>query len=142
MLYLLSKAAHLISIVFWFAGLLYLPRILVYGVRPGSGRARSTLVLMSTRLYRRIMGVAMVAVLATGLLLLSINSAVALGGYWFMIKLLLIVGLLSFHIYAGRLVKRFEKGLPLPNERLLLWLNELPALLLLIIVLLAVLKPF
>ena len=131
------KALHIISVIFWAAGLLYLPRLFVYHAETEDAAGQRRFCLMETRLYWRIMLPAMLLALAFGLLLLPHFK-----GIWVVAKLLLVLLLVLFHLYCGVLVKRFAAGDRPHSARFFRFFNEVPALLLLGIVLLVVLKPF
>ena len=125
------------------AGILYLSRLLIYQTERGSNpEIKDLLELMSKRLYRYItmpaMGVAWIA----GFGILWVMPGFAKGG-WFHVKFVLILALTASTIYAGRLVKGHAAGTrTLPSSKPLRWLNEVPTLLMLIIVGMAVFKPF
>jgi putative membrane protein len=135
------KALHILAVIAWLAGLLYLPRLFVYhcAAAPGSDLAR-TFEVMELRLLRRIMNPAMIAVWVTGPLL-----AWGLGVYrdgWLMAKFLLVVLLTGYHHALGRWRKDFAAARNAHAERFYRLANEVPTLLLIGIVWLVVLKPF
>lgn len=138
-LYPLLKSLHLIAVIAWLAGLLYLPRLFVYHAEcpADDARGRERFNLMETRLYRRIMGPAMMAAVLLGLALLGWFS----GGLWIVVKIALVVVLIAYHVWCGRQIKRLAAGGGLSGKGYR-WLNEVPAGLLVVIVLLAVFKPF
>ena len=134
------KALHLIFAFAWMAGLLYLPRLFAYHAAcddaPGQARFR----LMESRLLRRIMGPAMLGTLVFGF------WRIGLGGLpqpltWLWIKLALVAVLVAFHIWCGRCVRAFANGNIPHSEKFFRVANEVPALLLVGIVILAVVKP-
>ena len=141
MLYLYLKAFHIISIVAWFAGLLYLPRLLAYHAASDDDKVRGQLALMERRLYRFIMNPAVAAVFILGFTLLYLNPSVASNG-WLHIKLLLVFCLLAYHIVCGRYLRSFASGTNNRSPRFFRLFNEIPTIFLIIIVLLAVTKPF
>lgn|SRR5690554_1683633 len=136
------KAFHVIFMVTWFAGLFYLPRLFVYHAmcedEPGRERFRT----MERKLYRGIMTPAAVVTIASGLWLVF---AYAWDAYremlWLHIKLLLVVVLVVYHLYCGRIVKAFREERNRHSHVYYRWMNEMPVLLLIAIVLLAVVKP-
>ncbi|MNE23502.1 hypothetical protein D3C80_1167580 [compost metagenome] len=142
MLYLWLKAFHIISIVCWFAGLFYLPRLFVYHAMSEDTTSRERFVIMERKLYRGIMGPAMIATFVFGIWLLSLNP----GGYfsqgWMHAKLTLIVLLTGYHHMCGAQVKRFARGENTRSHVFYRWFNEVPVVFLLAIVILAVVKPF
>jgi len=141
--YLWLKAFHIVAVVAWMTGLLYLPRLFVYHAEAGPGAAQSeTFKVMERRLYRGIMNPAMVAVWISGpLTLLSMPAAVAEAG-WFHAKLTLVLLLTGYHHLLGRWRKAFERDRNTRPARIYRLINEVPTVLLIAIVLLVVLKPF
>ena len=140
MLYLWLKALHLIAVVIWFAGLFYLPRLFVYHSSTDNEEVQRTLALMERRLYRIIMNSAVMAVFLLGFALLWMNPVTATTG-WFGIKFLLVLLLLAYHIACGRILKRWNDR-PQYSPRFYRIFNEVPLFFLILIVILAVLKPF
>ena len=152
-LYLISKTAHIVFVMAFIASTFYLPRILVNiaeAQAKGEGDSvRDRLILMGRRMYRfghNMFGMAAIF----GLLMWQgyrlspdyLPQAFAMGG-WFHAKLALVVGMLAYFIYFGRLLKAHEtKQKPLPSATALRWLNELPLVLLVVIVYLVLAKPF
>jgi putative membrane protein len=134
------KSLHIVFVTSWFAGLFYLPRILVNlaMVDPSSTAERTRLLLMARKLYR-FMGPLMVLALAPGLWLWL---GWGIGGGWMHAKLALVVVLIAYHLACGRLLARFVRGENRHSHVWYRWFNELPVLLLLAIVLLVVFKPF
>lgn len=144
MAYLLVKAAHLIAAIAWMAGLLYLPRLFVYHAEcPADDRlGRERFTLMQRRLYKRIMGPAMAATVLLGLVAIGyIVPALKVAGGWLWVKLAIVAGLIAYHVWCGRQIKRLaaDGG---SSPKAYRYLNEVPAVALVAIVLLAVLKPF
>lgn len=131
------KALHIIAVVSWFAGLLYLPRLFVYHAECEDQAGRQRFATMEQRLYKRIMGPAMVAVIVFGLTLLHWFKA----GGWLVAKFVLVIGLIAFHVWCGRQIKRLAQG-PALSAKTYRICNEIPILLLIAITLLVVLKPF
>ncbi len=137
------KAIHFIGFVAWFAGLFYLPRLFVYHVEaienPGKEAIAEQLGLMENRLYRIIMNPAMVLTLAAGIALLIIEPAYLKQG-WMHVKLTLLILLIGYHHVCLSYIKKLGKGTkPMSSERLRFF-NEIPTLLLVAIILLAVFK--
>ncbi len=137
---LVVKTLHLWMVISWFAGLFYLPRILVNlaMVDPDSRQERARLLLMSRKLYR-FMGPLMVLALVFGLWLWL---GYGIGGRWMHAKLALVVALLGYHHMCGAMIKRFERGENRRSHVWYRWFNEAPVLILVAVVLLVVLKPF
>lgn len=140
MLYLWVKTLHVLAIVSWMAGLLYLPRLFVYhaDVEPDSDSGR-LFALMEFRLYRYIMSPAMIVAWLTGL-----HMAVSQGYWadiWFLFKLTLVIAMSGVHGYLGALRKRFAYGENQKSSRFFRVLNEVPTVLMIFIVGLVILKP-
>jgi protoporphyrinogen IX oxidase len=140
------KALHIVFVTSWFAGLFYLPRILVNlaMVDAGSSAERDRLLLMARKLHR-FMGPLMVLALGFGIWL-WLGYGIGLGagpGYgWMYAKLALVVLLLAYHHVCGRLVRGFERGSNRRSHVWYRWFNEAPVLLLVAVVVLVVVKPF
>jgi protoporphyrinogen IX oxidase len=135
------KALHVIAAIAWMAGLLYLPRLMVYhcAAAPGSPQSE-TFKIMERRLLRGIMTPAMSLTWALGLWLAWWGGAFA--SAWFAGKLLGVVALSAFHGCAWRWVKDFAADENRRTARFYRWVNELPTLLMIAIVILVIVKPF
>ena len=138
--YLVVKALHIVLVVSWFAGLFYLPRVFVNLalVAPESGAERARLLLMAGKLYRFMTPIGYLA-LASGLWLWL---GVGIGGAWLHAKLVLVAGLVGYNHYCGKLLADFRAGRNRHGDVWFRWFNEVPAIALLLITLLVVLKPF
>jgi putative membrane protein len=137
------KALHIISIVAWMAGLLYLPRLFVYHTEAPTGSPQSEIFkVMERRLYTAIMRPAMIATLVFGILLLVTPGVVDWKQGWIHTKLLLVVILLGLHHMMGRWLKDFAADKNRRPARFYRIMNEVPTVLLVLIVILAVVKPF
>lgn len=134
------KALHVFFVTSWFAGLFYLPRILVNlaMVEPGSTAEHARLLTMGRKLYR-FMGPLQVLAIALGLWLWL---GWGFGGVWLHAKLALVVVLIGYHHACGRLLARFERGANKRSHVWYRWFNEAPVLLLLAVIVLVVVKPF
>jgi protoporphyrinogen IX oxidase len=134
------KALHLWMVVSWFAGLFYLPRIFVNlaMVEPGSIAERDRLLLMAGKLYRFMTPLGVLAV-AFGLWLWL---GFGFSGGWLHAKTTLVLGLIAYHFYCGRLLRDFQSGRNTRSHLWFRWFNELPVLVLLAVIFLVVLKPF
>ena len=140
--YLWLKALHIIFVISWMAGLLYLPRLYVYHtqVTPGS-EADETFKVMERRLLRIIMNPAMIIAFISGILLIIATGAGAPGtGYWMHIKLVLVLGMGAVHGMLSSYRKAFERGENQKSEKFYRLLNEVPTVLMVAIVLLVVIK--
>lgn len=137
------KALHIIAIIAWMAGLLYLPRLYVYhtDVPPGSRRA-AMLEIMERRLLRGIMLPAIVMTYGFGGLLLSVPGIVDWQRGWIWTKLALVLLLTVFHMKLAQWRRDFAAGRFLRTSRFYRIVNEIPTLIMIAIVLLVVLKPF
>lgn len=140
--FLLVKAFHLVFVMSWMAGLLYLPRLYVYHTRAKLGSEMDkTFRTMEEKLVKIIINPAMIISLVFGLILININGISNLGG-WFHAKLLLLVILFGFHGICMKWKKDFANGANKKPERFFRIANEVPAILMALIVVLAVVKPF
>ncbi|MGV6871468.1 protoporphyrinogen oxidase HemJ [Pseudochelatococcus sp. B33] len=141
MLYDWLKALHIISVIAWMAALLYLPRLYVYHAEaaPGSDRIAAFKV-MERRLYRAIMTPAMIAAWVFGLLTAYDGGWFTSG--WLHAKLLFVIILSGFHGFLGAELRRLAADKSTRSPRFYRIINEVPTLLMIVIVLLAVLKPF
>lgn len=137
------KALHLISVIAWMAGLLYLPRLFVYHaqVEPDSPQAK-TFEVMERRLLRGIMNPAMIAVFVFGVLMLLVPGSVDWSKGWIWLKLALVAGLTLMHHVYGRWRTTFEAGRNVRPARHYKIANEIPTLLMIAIVILVIVKPF
>ena len=138
------KSLHIVFVASWFAGLFYLPRIFVNlaQVEPGSQAERDRLLLMARKLAR-FMTILAVPALGLGLWLwLYYGIGKGPGNGWMHAKLLLVVLLLGYHHACLRILKRFEQGENQRGHVWFRWFNEVPVLMMLVIVILVVVKPF
>jgi protoporphyrinogen IX oxidase len=137
------KAFHIISIIAWMAGLLYLPRLFVYhALEPKGSATGETLKVMERRLYKAIMNPAMIASVGFGVLLLATPGVVDWSRGWIHIKLALAVLLIGIHHWLGRWRKRFAVDENHRGSRFFRVVNEIPTLIMIGIVILVVVKPF
>ena len=140
-LYLWIKALHVIAVIAWMAGMLYLPRLFVYhcDAEPGSKQSE-TFKVMERRLLRAIINPAMVAVWVLGLWLVWESEAYKLG--WFHAKFALVLVLSGVHGFFVRCVRDFAADQNQRTQKFYRIINEVPTILMIGIVLLAVVKPF
>jgi putative membrane protein len=142
----LLKAIHIIFVVTWFAGLFYLPRLFIYHSQTTDPTARAQFTTMETKLYRIIMRPSMLLTVVLGVSLLAWQWSYLSATVWIWVKLSGVVVLLGYHHYCGSLIRKFVNAKSPEDhpvgERFLRIFNEVPALLLIIIVILAVTKPF
>lgn len=142
--YLWFKALHLIALIAWMAGMLYLPRLFVYhaGAQKGS-ELSETFKIMEKRLLRYIMNPAMIATFILGGLMLYANwSGLMTGQGWMHAKLLLVLMMAGMHGFLSGARRKFERDENTRPARFYRICNEAPTLLLIAIVILAVVKPF
>ena len=136
------KALHIIFMVTWFAGLFYLPRLFVYHADCRDETSHNRFLIMERKLFA-IMTIGAVVTAVFGIWMLADYAWVTYRNMlWLDLKLLLVVVLIAFHIYCGVLVREFRNGSAHHSHVFYRWINEIPALLLIAIVLLAVVKPF
>ena len=135
------KALHIITVIAWMAGMLYLPRLFVYHADAPKGSALSeTFKVMERRLLKAIMNPSMILVFVTGIALAFLT------GYWqapwLQAKFVLVLGLAGVHGYFTRCVRAFAAADNIRSARFYRVLNEVPTVLMVLIVILAVVKPF
>ncbi|MAI79296.1 MAG: TIGR00701 family protein [Deltaproteobacteria bacterium] len=141
--FLWIKALHIISIISWMAGLLYLPRLFVYHCQAPAGSHRSeTFKVMENKLSRLIMFPAMLASLGFGFLLLASPGYLAAAGLWLWLKILLVAGLCLAHWQMVKWRDDFAHDRNSRPERFYRIANEAPTLLMIGIVILVVVRPF
>ncbi len=134
------KSLHIVFMVSWFAGLFYLPRLYVYhAMASGEPAATQHFKVMERKLYRGIMTPTMLLTVATGLWLWF---GYGFGGRWLDAKVALVVVLVAYHLWMGRLRRDFERDANRRSHVFYRWVNEIPLILLLAIVFLVVAKPF
>ena len=142
--YLWIKALHIIFVVTWMAGIFYLPRLFVYHcrVRPGS-EPDKMFQTMERKLLRAIMNPSLILVWIFGpLLVFAPQAGVEFGDAWVWLKFAAVLGLTLFHHVLGRWRKAFAAGNNTRSEGFYRKANEIPAALLVIIVIMAVVRPF
>ena len=141
-LYFSVKALHLIALISWFAGLFYLPRLFVYHAENQKNQdCTDMLVVMERKLLRVIMNPAMILTWGFGLTLVMLNPAIAQGG-WFHTKMALVIILSGYHMSLAVYRRRFEQNRNVKSGKFFRMYNEVPTILLIVVVFLAVLKPF
>ncbi len=133
------KAFHVVFMVTWFAGLFYLPRLFIYHAMTADAAGVERFKLMERKLYYGIMTPGAVITVALGLWLWL---GYGFTGGWLHAKLALVILLIAYHLYCGRLLKDFRHDRNRRSHVWFRWFNELPVLVLIAVVLLVVLKPF
>ena len=136
------KAIHVIFMVTWFAGLFYLPRLYVYHAMPENSGSFTLFKIMERRLFA-IMTIGAGITLVFGLIMLVMNwQYLLVASHWFHLKLLLIVLLLGYHHACYKLMVKFRSDANTHDHKWYRWFNEAPSVLLIVIVMLAIVKPF
>ena len=140
--YLLFKSFHLIAVISWMAGLLYLPRIFVYHAETVENRSQSeTFKLMEKRLYFYIMNPAMILSWVFGILLIHSQGILSLALLWMKIKIGLVIVLTGYHFYLLAILRDFQIDNNSKSSKFFRIINEVPTLLLIIIIFVVVFKP-
>ena len=140
--YLLLKSLHLIAVISWMAGLLYLPRIFVYHVENLKDKNTSLIFkTMEKKLYFYIMTPAMILTWIFGLILISSLGPEVFSTTWIKLKLLLVILLTSYHFYLSKLLGDFKVDRNNKSSKFFRIINEVPTILLILIVFIVVFKP-
>ena len=136
------KAFHIIFMVAWFAGLFYLPRLFVNHAMTRDPAVKEHLGVMESKLYRFITPWMALTIVFGFWLLIDYGWAAFSGMLWLHIKMLLVVILVIYHLYCGKLMRALQKGEDRHSHVWFRWFNEFPVLILFAVILLAVVKPF
>ena len=140
--YFLFKSLHLIAVISWMAGLLYLPRIFVYHVENISDQNSSNIFkIMERKLYFYIMMPAMILSWLFGLILISIIGFDVLSTIWIQLKLIFVVLLSFYHFYLGHFLSKLKFDKNIKTSRFFRIINEAPTILLILIVFIVIFKP-
>jgi len=140
--YLLIKAFHIISVIAWMAGLLYLPRLYVYHCEAAKGSDFSEkLKVMERRLFKFIMRPARIATLIFGIVLVLNMDTNQWFDVWLVLKMVFVVSLFVIHDMMDKWRKAFELDLNIHSQKFYRIMNEVPTVLMVLIVLLVVFKP-
>ena len=141
-LYLLFKSLHLISVISWMAGLLYLPRIFVYHSQNSSEIKTSEIFkIMEKKLYFYIMTPAMTLSWIFGLLLIHTIGFQQLAQTWLILKIIFVVILTIYHFYLGNVLNQFKLDQNKRSHKFYRYINEIPTILLILIVFVVIFKP-
>jgi putative membrane protein len=132
------KALHIIFVISWFAGLFYLPRLFVNHAMVADKVVKEHLELMEHKLYKFMLPLAVLTIVFGLWLWLGYGIT----GAWLQAKLVLVVGLIVYHLYCGRLMRDFKLGKNTRSHMWYRWFNEVPVIILFFIVILVVVKPF
>ena len=139
--YLLFKSLHLIAVISWMAGLLYLPRIFVYHSENDNEIVTNVFKTMERKLFYYIMTPAMLLSWLFGLLLIHEIGFNQLAYFWLQLKLILVIFLTVYHFYLGSLLNLFKFDQNKKTSKFYRYINEIPTLLLILIVFLVIFKP-
>ena len=141
-LYLLFKSLHLIAVISWMAGLLYLPRIFVYHVENyEKNQATDIFEIMEKRLYIYIMRPAMLFSWIFGIILIYLNGLDVLSNLWMQIKIALVIILSGYHEYLGKCLINLKNRTNTKTAKFYRYINEVPTILLILIVFVVIIKP-
>ena len=138
--YLLFKSLHLISVISWMAGLLYLPRIFVYHSENNNEIISSVFKTMEKKLFYYIMTPAMILSWLFGLALIHEIGFDQIANLWLKLKLILVLFLTAYHFYLGSLLNQFKLDENKKTSKFYRYINEIPTLLLILIVFIVVFK--
>ncbi len=140
--YLLFKSLHLISVISWMAGLLYLPRIFVYHAQNNDEiKIKEVFKVMEKKLYFYIMTPAMILSWIFGLLLIHSIGFQQLGQKWMVLKIVFVLLLTAYHFYLGNILNRFKIDQDNRSHKFYRFINEIPTILLILIVFVVIFKP-
>ena len=140
--YLLFKSLHLISVISWMAGLLYLPRIFVYHAANSDDKKISDVFkTMEKKLYFYIMTPAMILSWIFGLLLIHSIGFHQLGQTWMILKIIFVIFLTMYHFYLGKTLNQFKFDQNTHSHKFYRLINEIPTILLILIVFVVIFKP-
>ncbi len=140
--YLLFKSLHLIAVISWMAGLLYLPRIFVYHVENKEKKeATDIFEVIERRLFFYIMGPAMILTWVFGIILIHLNGIEIFSQIWMQIKIVLVILLSAYNAYLGRCLYALKNFTNTKSAKFFRIINEIPTVMLIIIVFLAIFKP-
>ena len=140
--YLLFKSLHLIAVISWMAGLLYLPRIFVYHVENKDKKeATDIFEVMEKRLFYYIMRPAMVLTWIFGLILIYLNGVEIFSQLWMQIKIILVILLSAYNDYLGKCLISLKNNSNTRTSKFFRIINEIPTVMLIFIIFLAIFKP-
>ena len=140
--YLLFKSLHLIAVVSWMAGLLYLPRIFVYHVENKEKKIITDVFeVMERRLFFYIMRPAMILTWIFGLILIYLNGLDIFSQLWMQIKIVLVILLSAYNDYLGRCIIALKNSTNTKSAKFFRIINEIPTVILIIVIFIAIFKP-
>ena len=132
------KALHIVFVTSWFAGLFYLPRLFVNHAMVSDNATIERLTLMEHKLFRFMLPLAVLALIFGLWLWLGYGIA----GGWLHAKLVFVIGLIIYHLYCGKIMRDFKNGQNTRSHIWFRWFNEVPVIVLVIVTVLVVVKPF
>ncbi len=140
--YLTFKALHLIAVISWMAGLLYLPRIFVYHVENNEKKdVINIFQVMEKRLYFYIMRPAMILTWIFGIILIYLNGIEIFSQLWLQLKLVLVIFLSIYHEYLGKCLYSLKNGTNTRSSKYFRIINEIPTIILILVVFIVIFKP-
>ena len=140
-LYLLLKSLHLIAVISWMAGLLYLPRIFVYHSETNDSSQKTIFKTMERKLYNYIMMPAMLISWLLGILLLAIIGFSAFSELWLQVKIFAVIILTYYHFTLGKYLNDFATDNNQKTSKFFRIYNEIPTIILIIVVFVVIFKP-
>ena len=140
-LYLTLKAIHVIAVISWMVGLLYLPRLFVYHVENNSPESSKIFKVMEKRLMKIIMNPAMIITWITGLSIWWILGLETIFSLWLSLKFILVIALSGYHGFLSKCLKDFELDRNIRSSKFFRFINEIPTIILIIVVFLVIFKP-
>jgi putative membrane protein len=140
-LYLTLKALHIIAVISWMVGLLYLPRLFVYHIENNNFESVKVFKIMEKRLMKIIMNPAMIVTWLTGLSILWVLGFNAIFSLWLSIKFLFVIILSGYHGFLSKCLKDFALDRNTRSSKFFRFINEIPTIILIIIVFLVIFKP-
>ena len=140
--YLLFKSLHLISVISWMAGLLYLPRIFVYHAQNNDEiKIKEVFKVMERKLFFYIMTPAMILSWIFGVILIHSIGFQEIGQTWMILKIIFVIILTLYHFYLGKILAQFKIDQNVYSHKFYRLINEIPTLLLILIVFVVIFKP-
>lgn len=139
--YLWLKSLHVLAVIAWMAGMMYLPRLFIYHHQADKGgEAEKHFIVMERRLLKGIMSPSIVAVWLFGILMVAANPAIFSAG-WFHVKLAAVIAISAIHGFYAAARRSFEAGTRVRTEKFWRVINEVPFILLIVIVIMVIVKP-
>lgn len=135
-------AFHLIAVITWFAGIFYLPRLFVYHAQTEDELGLKRFTIMERRLYHGIMTPSALVTFILGLWLTALNWEYYQTAVWFRVKIVLVLALFGYHGICGRFLREFANECNTRTHVFYRWFNEVPFVILIMVVLLVTVKPF